>query len=77
MKIAGVKLFGKEGNHLELSFQNTAGKKIPAIQFFTAEDPKMAKLRAGDNIDLVATFEKSFFRNFPELRLRIVDIITQ
>jgi len=77
VKIAGVKLFGKEGNHLELSFQNTAGKKIPAIQFFTAEDPKMAKLRAGDNIDLVATFEKSFFRNFPELRLRIVDIITQ
>jgi single-stranded-DNA-specific exonuclease len=74
-EIAAIKKFGKESNHLELSFQNSAGKKIVAIIFFAAENPTFLKLKQGDRIDLVATLEKSMFRSFPELRLRIVDII--
>ena len=33
-----------------------------------------SELKAGDKIDLLANFEKSTFRGFAELRLRIVDI---
>jgi hypothetical protein len=32
------------------------------------------ELKAGDKIDLLANFEKSTFRGFAELRLRVVDI---
>ena len=33
------------------------------------------ELKEGEKINLVATMEKSMFRGFPELRLRIVDIL--
>ena len=70
-----VKLFGKEKNHLELIFRNNEGKKVSAIGFFmTPKNFSMPILR-GEKINLVATMEKSMFRNFPELRLRIVDVI--
>ncbi len=74
VEIQEVKKFGKEKNHLELNFQNSAGKKITAISFFVG-DTLDATLKVGGKINLVATMEKSMFRNFPELRLRIVDII--
>jgi single-stranded-DNA-specific exonuclease len=74
-EVSQAKLFGKESNHLELAFRTVGGKKITAIYFFAADKPDFLKIRAGDKIDLVATMEKSMFRNFPELRLRIVDII--
>ena len=35
----------------------------------------IGNLKEGERINLVATMEKSMFRNFPELRLRIVDIL--
>ncbi len=72
--IKEAKLFGKEKNHLELKFMKKDGKAIPAISFFASAD-RREKLCAGMNINLVATLEKSMFRNFPELRLRVVDII--
>ncbi len=74
VEIKEAKLFGKEKNHLELRFANGEGKIIPAICFFATAD-RREKLSAGMKINLVATFEKSMFRNFPELRLRMVDII--
>lgn len=70
-----VKLFGKEKNHLELSFRNSEGKKITSIGFFMKPEQFTKPLLKGEKINLVATMEKSMFRNFPELRLRIVDII--
>jgi single-stranded-DNA-specific exonuclease len=74
VKISGARLFGKERNHLQLTFTTKAGKSIPAISFFAAAEQKTS-LTPGMHINLVATIEKSMFRNFPELRLRIVDII--
>jgi single-stranded-DNA-specific exonuclease len=75
VKIAGVKNFGKEKNHLEISFNKEDGKNISAIGFFMTGDEWGIELREGEKINLVATMEKSTFRNFPELRLRIVDIL--
>lgn len=75
VELAGVRQFGKEGGHLELGFINRAGKKICAIGFFMKHEEFDKKIKAGDRINLVATMEKSMFRNFPELRLRIVDVI--
>ncbi len=74
-KIKTMKQFGKTANHLELMFENEKGKKIKAIGFFMNEGSFSKPMKAGQKIDLVATFEKSNFRNFPELRLRIVDIL--
>jgi single-stranded-DNA-specific exonuclease len=71
---AEVKHFGKEKNHLELIFKNDKGKKISAIGFFMKDNHFEKKIQANEKINLVATIEKSFFRNFPELRLRIVDV---
>ena len=74
-QIEFVALFGKEKNHLKLIFKNSSGGKIEAIGFFlTPSDFPGADVRNGGTIDLVSTFEKSYFRNRPELRLRIVDI---
>lgn len=74
IEINAVKLFGKEKNHLELKFKNSNDKDVTAIAFFQNGDKYSADIKEGNKIDMVATLEKSNFRNFPELRLRIVDI---
>ncbi len=74
IRVAGMKLFGKEKNHLELKFKNSAGKDVTAIAFFATPEKFSVSLDPGSVVNLVATLEKSTFRNFPELRLRIVDI---
>ncbi len=74
VEVAGVSHFGKESNHLKLSFKNSSGKPITAIAFFKTEDMFAVPIEKGSRINLVAVIEKSMFRNFPELRLRIVDI---
>ncbi len=77
-----VKLFGKEKNHLELSFGDMfSHQPVKAIGFFMTAESWEEKLGAGRKLaaniplSLVATFEKSMFRGRPELRLRIVDIL--
>lgn len=70
-----VKLFGKEKNHLELSFVNEKGKIVPAIGFFMTDDSFVPKIAVGAPINLVGTIEKSVFKYYPELRIRIIDII--
>ncbi len=74
VRLQGVKLFGKDKNHLELKFKNSQGKDVTAMAFFKTDTSFDRTLKAGDIINLVATLEKSEFRNFPELRLRIVDV---
>jgi hypothetical protein len=69
--VSEVKIFGNGGLHLELKFKNTTGKSIPAIGFFFNHD---LTFLPDDKVDLLASVEKSYFRRFPELRLRIVDI---
>ncbi len=73
--IASLKEFGKEKNHLELSFLNSKGKTIKAISFFKTRESFNKILKEGDSIDLIAVFEKSTFAGRTELRLRIIDII--
>jgi single-stranded-DNA-specific exonuclease len=72
--IEGVKMFGKESNHLELTFKNSRGRAVKAIGFFTKDTDYGPALKAGDTVNLLANFEKSTFRGFAELRLRIVDV---
>ena len=74
IEIKGVKAFGKEKNHLELQFENSVGKRIPAIGFFISQDNFKTPVEEGNFINLFATLEKSMFSGRPELRLRIVDI---
>jgi single-stranded-DNA-specific exonuclease len=75
-EIVGVRKFGKANEHLELEFRNAHGGKVAAIGFFiTEKDFPEVLLGRGEKVDLIATMEKSMFRNYPELRLRIVDIL--
>ncbi|MSR87655.1 MAG: single-stranded-DNA-specific exonuclease RecJ [Candidatus Zambryskibacteria bacterium] len=70
VEIKGIKKFGKENNHLELSLANG----IKAISFFTTPTSYSTLLSPGIHVNLHAHLEKSYFRNRPELRLRIVNI---
>ena len=75
VRIDSVKSFGKEKNHLELSFKKSNGKDVKAIGFFSTPCSYGDELNAGQTVTLIAHIEKSMFRNFPELRLRIVDVV--
>ncbi len=72
-----VKMFGKAKEHLELAFQVGASspKKLRAIGFFMKPEDFAVQPKTGLPINLLATLEKSYFGRYPELRLRIVDII--
>ena len=75
IEVYRVSHFGKEKNHLKFEFKKSDGKVISAIAFFKTSKSFDTNLEKGSKINLVATMEKSMFRNFPELRLRIVDVI--
>lgn len=67
--IQSLKQFGKTQEHLEL----TLTPRLKAISFFAS--PESYKLPANSpSCTLHAHLEKSYFRNRPELRLRIVNI---
>lgn len=74
IQVEGVKLFGQAKNHAEIIFRNSAGKKIGAISFFVKAGDKIRELASGDKVNLKASIEKSYFKNYPELRLRVVSI---
>ncbi len=71
--IKSFKQFGKEANHLEVVLTD-GNRDIKAISFFAT--PASYKLEAlSSACTLHAHLEKSYFRNRPEIRLRIVDIL--
>ena len=74
-EIKSARLFGKENNHLEVTF-NGGNREVKAISFFSSPDSFSFPLIPGLRVNLRAHLEKSYFRNQPELRLRIVDIIS-
>lgn len=74
-KVASVKQFGKEENHTELTFIDRKGKKLSAIQFFLTKDMVPKHVVPQAVIDIAVHLEKSMFKSYPELRLRIVDIL--
>lgn len=72
-EISGIKKFGKEKKHLELSLKNESGKNVPLIWFFTdAEEAR--DLEMGRKIDFLASFDKSVFGRRENLRLRMVKL---
>jgi len=77
-EIKSVKTFGKENNHLEVVFSDKGSLSgqggIKAISFFSSPESFNTVLIPGSRVNLLANLEKSYFRNYPELRLRIVDI---
>jgi len=73
--IQKAEVFGKEKNHLKLTFVSPNKKVLTAIQFFAKPDSYTPTITDGMKIDLIATLEKSLFGRRPELRLRIVDIV--
>lgn len=75
LRIEGVKEFGKTGTHLELLFKNSSGKQIKAIGFFRGSTHNGEELVAGQTVSLLAAIEKDTFRRFPELRLRVIEIL--
>ena len=88
LKIAEVRSFGNSGLHLELKFLQTNRRLVSAIGFFMCIPTFFAEkfdghnghkfsevvLDPGQQIDLLASIEKSNFRGREEIRLRIVDI---
>jgi single-stranded-DNA-specific exonuclease len=72
--IVSAKPFGQTKNHMEISFENSVGDKFNAISFFTKANDPLKTLKPGDVINLKATLEKSYFKRYPELRLRIVGV---
>jgi len=73
--ISEIKVFGKEKNHTEILFSDSSGRKLSAIQFFVTPESFGDKAMAGKKVDFVGHMEKSNFKRYPELRLRIVDIL--
>ncbi len=69
-----VRVFGKQNEHLELTFRTETGKPIKAIAFFTKHDAFGTPIAVGKTIQLFASLEKSYFGYRPELRLRIEDV---
>lgn len=78
VQIAQVHQFGRDKGHLKLLFKdmNDPERVMPvsAIGFFMKHDQFVRPLSPGETVNLVASFECSYFRTVPELRLRIVDI---
>ncbi|MEA2715482.1 MAG: single-stranded-DNA-specific exonuclease [Candidatus Parcubacteria bacterium] len=70
-----VRRFGKASEHVELKFKQGSGKTIRAISFFGAAQEWAKGLQGGAIVDLIASVEKSTYRNRNELRLRIADIV--
>ncbi len=75
VQVAKIKPFGKTKNHIEISFANSWGDNFNAISFFTKPNDPLQKVSVGDTIQLKACLEKSFFKKYPELRLRIVSVV--
>lgn len=67
-----IKRFGKEKNHLELTFTHKL-RNISAISFFTT--PEDWGIQENTPLTLIAHIEKSMFRAREEIRLRIIDIL--
>ncbi|MEK7208212.1 MAG: single-stranded-DNA-specific exonuclease RecJ [Patescibacteria group bacterium] len=87
--ILKVEPFGRERQHLKLVFEKQNGERISAIKFYSKpedfglENAPRSDLGSGERsdlgtpfrINLLAHLERSTFRDFPELRLRIVAVV--
>lgn len=72
--VRDIATFGKQNNHLKLTFHTEAGRPIEAIAFFKSKDSFTGDIHVSAPVNVIATMEQSHFRGRPELRLRIVDV---
>ncbi len=66
--------FGKDKNHFSITFSDGGKKSINAITFYSSSEDFKKMPEVGKNVDLAFHLEKSLFRGYPELRLRILEI---
>ncbi len=74
-KIRKMEQFGKEKQHLKLTFAKTDGVWVNAISFYAKPEDFTSEAVEGKSVNLLANLERSTFGNRIELRLRIVDIL--
>ena len=74
-KVRRMEQFGRDKQHLKLTFAKSDGVYVNAIRFYATPADFSAEPREGQSVTLLAHLEKSTFGNRAELRLRIVDII--
>lgn len=72
--ITKVGQFGKEKNHFSLSVGDGKGKNINAISFYSKPEDFKKTPEVGKNVNLAFHLEKSLFRGYPEIRLRILEV---
>jgi single-stranded-DNA-specific exonuclease len=73
IKVDNVKCFGNGGIHIQFDFIKKDKKIISAIGFFLNGNGQTCDIKEDDKIDLVFSIERSTFKGYDELRLRIVD----
>lgn len=74
IKVNEVRKFGKNNEHIEISFKNSKGYLVKAIQFFKSFESLPENVREGRAVNLRAFIEKNTFGWKEEIRLRIVEI---
>jgi len=74
--VEAMRQFGKGNEHLELTCVRTDGTDVKAIAFFSRPDAYQQPPAPGAAVSLVVHIEASYFRYRPELRMRIVDVIS-
>jgi len=72
-----MRQFGKGNEHIEVVFQNSFNKEVRAIAFFSKPESFDCIPKEGVAVDMVAHMEKSVFRGKTELRLRIIDFVSE
>jgi len=75
IKPFNIKNFGKEKNHLEISFRSNNMNNINSIGFFMSRDSFNIEINENKPINLLANLDKSSWNGREEVRLRIVDIV--
>ncbi len=73
LEVYNAKTFGNGGIHLQLDFKKPSGEVVPAIGFFMQQRLDF-DITKDSRVDLAASIEKSMFKGYPELRMRIVDV---
>lgn len=74
--VKDVKYFGAGKTHLRLFLESNNSKDVQAVGFFASPHfwEVKEKLIPGEEIDLAASLESSFWKNTHELRLRVIDV---
>jgi len=76
VRVEKVHAFGKNNSreHLEIVFSDSEATKVKSISFFTKPDSFSKTVAEGIVVNLLASFDLSYFAGRKELRLRIVDV---